>query len=265
MKISTVALSGALALCVPHLAVMAQTAIGFNIANFSNTTYDLDPTDSVGVVSTENWNNLKWDTGGSSPVFTGLVDSNGDTVDGLTAQLSGASFNYSNSTALDGSVTLPDAKMMAYGRGESSNGRGRSFTVENVSYELYDVYVYFGAAGSAASTPYNMPATLNAPDGEGGWTAVSPTYIMTASTKSWSGDYTISTSTVSGTESNYVLFENVDLSSFRITSGGVNRRSGYTGFQIVAVPEPSQFALGFGLLAMGCVVFVRRRKTTSSS
>lgn len=237
------------------------TAIGFNVSHFTDTSYDLAPTDSVGVISTTNWNNLAWESGSSSPTFTGLIDNNGDVVADMTAQVSGASFNYPNATPLDGSITLPDAKMMTFGKGNSSNGGGRTFTVESVPFEKYDIYVYFGGAGTSAGTPYNMPATLNGPDGSGGWTSVSPTYIMTDSDKKWSGTYTRSTSTIAGTDSNYVLFENVELSSFRISSGGVGRRAGYSGFQIVAVPEPGHYALGLALLTSSAVMVRRRRNT----
>ncbi|GHB92875.1 hypothetical protein [Cerasicoccus arenae] len=258
LLLNKAALAGILMYGLSSINAIGQTAVGFNVASFSSRDFDLAPTDSVGVVPTANWNNLYWESGSSSPLFTDLVDSDGNTIVGMNAQVGGSAFNYPNNTPVDGSVTMPDAIMMKFAKGSSGTG-SRTFLVENAPFELYDVYVYFGGSGSSASTPYNMNVRLQE-DVDGTWTDVSPTYIMTDSDHQWSGTYTRSTSTVAGTDSNYVVFENVDLSTFRIASSNVGRRAGLSGFQIVAIPEPGYYALGFALFTAG-VVYMRRKRT----
>lgn len=240
-------------------ASAASEAISLNLSG--NASYQLASTDTAGVVAAANWNNL---TNGNT-VHSSINDQAGDVVAGLTVGLSGASFSYVNNTPIDGSISLPDAKMMGSAVGQSSNGNFRNVTVLGSSFAVADVYVYFGATGTGATTPYTMGLSLQESDGLGGWTDVTSIYYMTDTNKMWSGTYSRSTSIVGGVgtaaeEKNYILFENVTLTDFRIRSTTVPKRGGITGVQLIAVPEPSQYAIFAGFLMLGFVALKRRRK-----
>lgn len=237
-----------------------QTAIGINLSG--SATYDLVPTDSVGVVSTANWNNLN--PASSNETFNTINDQNG-VATGASVQITQSQFNYLNSTSIAGGVDdppLPDALMMGSTKGTSSNGNSRTIAVTNSPYALVDVYIYFGGAGTSATIPYTMNVRLQGPDGIGGWTDVSPTYYMVDTDRRWSGIYERSIATSSGDagaqEKNYVLFENVALSDFRVTASSIGRRAGFSGLQVVAVPEPSAVALILGGV-VGVIAYWRRR------
>lgn len=211
----------------------AQSSGDVIALNLSGTAaYDMSASDTAGVVSSANWNNLNSTSG--STTFNTIKDQSGATTS-ASVTLKTSPYSYNNNTTLDGSG---DAKMMGSSKGTSQSGQGRAVEVANSPYSLVDVYVYFGAAGSNATTPYTMNVKLQEPDGSGGWTDVGVTYYMTDNNKSWSGTYERSTATSTGTaatEKNYVLFEDVSLTDFRITATSVSRRSGFTGVQIVDV------------------------------
>ena len=241
----------------------AVTIISINIDG--DTDHDLAAADVVGVVEATNWNNVGAVGSGTNRNYTNLMDNTG-TVTTTDVGLGGSANLYNNNTAIDGStITAPyldDAKMMGSSRGESQNGLNRSVEVKQLNLALYDVYVYFGGVNTDASTPYVLNIKLQTFDGSA-YVDASPVYYMRDSNRTWDGTYNQSTATtaadaVDGQE--YVLFQNVTGTQFKILSEAVNRRAGISGVQIVeVVPEPGTEVVVLASLA-GFAGLARRRR-----
>jgi hypothetical protein len=237
-------------------------------ANFtdSSASRQLLATDEVGVVAALNWNNVGATGAGPNYSLTDVVDNSGAATT-TDISITGTVSSYGNNTDLTGtSITgaaMDDAKMMSLGRGTSQNGDARTIVVSSIDTAImpvYDIYVYFGGAGVDATTPYYMKATLQYWNGtayvdDPGYS----TLYMRDNNKSWDGIYTESTATSvaeATVDSDYVVFRNVSLERFRIMSDSQARRAGYSGIQIVAVPEAGAGWLG----CLGLVAFLARRR-----
>ncbi len=216
-------------------------------------------TDTVGVVASEGWQQKS-----GFPDFSGLA-LNLDDGNPSGATIS-ADFN-GNVTTFGASTT--DANYTMYNRGGAltmdSEG-GTTVTVDSLGSAFtgggYDVYVYFGSLTNFAT---DNPYWLSFSDG-------STTYYSAVEedVATYQGSFVRSTNTITPTEApgaadgtNYVLFEGLTSSSFTITATNITNpdtgsSAAITGMQIVAVPEPSTYALLGGLVALLAAYFRRR-------
>jgi hypothetical protein len=124
-----------------------------------------------------------------------------------------------------------------------------TFTVSNLPYAVYNVYVYTDSdAGDGRDESFNLVA------GAGDYGTV-----WVSDESNFTGTFVRATATSldgPGSEGNYVLFEDVRGSSFTLTATSRNFRSFVNGIQIVQTPEPTSLSLlGLGLLALA-----RRRR-----
>jgi hypothetical protein len=205
--------------------------------NFNNT-YAASPeniTSDTGVVpvATADWNNV---TALSGQNQTGFIDSNGNAL---------STFNF---TALfQGPYESQNTNL-----GNLLNGYGDHFgsiTVNDIPYATYDVYMYVASdqngrdatgtldgetlsfsTAAAGATSFTVNSTPDA-------NPAAPTY----------GAY------------NTLLFQNVSGSSFTYNQAYTGSAVGFAGFEIVAVPEPSTWAMLFGgvVLLVGMARFRR--------
>lgn len=230
-----------LGLVITSASVQA-TSIGVNFVGGGNKVtggVTMASTDSAGVVPQTNWNN---ETTGSGSGITGLIDSTGATVAGLTLTYAGqGTYDVGQTAPVGGDQKLNDG--FIYGN--------TTVTVSGIPYPIYNLYIYElnDAAGRVEQT-YLNGNTATSVYGQ----AASPTDANHVSGSANTYLYTQSVDTSgSGTPGgDYVLFGTMSGSSvsFSDTAPG----NGYlNGFEIVAAPEPASCAiLGFfslGLLA----------------
>lgn len=145
------------------------------------------------------------------------------------------------------------------------NNAAASFTisVEGLPQAFVDhedgfiVRAYWGGLSQSSVNNDHTVETVYTIGSESG----SLTYATGATTQNWeardNSAYILN--------SNYVELELATLNAsdgfdLVISRGGEDRRIGISGFEIVAIPEPSTYAALIGLLALGLVVLRRRRR-----
>lgn len=215
-------------------------------------------TDVTGFVPTAGWQQE-----------SGFPDFSGRALDLSDGSPSGATLDgdgSGNITTIGASTADNDYTM--YNRALAIEGSGgfSTLSVTGLGAEFtgpgYDVYVY---VGSATNFGLETRVTFSFTDG-------TTTYYLDAdeSIASYQGSFIQATTTTyagSGTTpiANYVVFSGLTGTDFTISAQNVDTvtasAAGFTGMQIVAVPEPSTFAFigTFGLIA-GLVALRRRRR-----
>ena len=203
----------------PVTATHADT-IGVNFNNGQATL--LDPTDAVGFVPTENWNNFA-NNGGLglyNPDPTILYDSTGNDSDALIMWEVGASYFNSNNG-------LGNQRMMEgwFGLNAGDNGY---IAVEGLSTAYtdptYDLYVYFDS-DQIAPNERTMTFTLND--------------NMTVTGKEFPVNFAGTFyEAIDGGPGNFVLFRDLTDSDFTLTADSDAGRAAITGIQITTEPEP---------------------------
>jgi hypothetical protein len=245
----------ALALAAAPLLSPGQS-IGINFAGRQwsiggNTPMTLAPADTAGVVLQQNWNNVFLDAADSG----GMAQLNhGSANAGLVSDSSGAAtavtFSYTqggNATewAVDQSTHTGNQQLLdGYWDIQSASG---AVNLGNISYSLYDVYVYISADNNG------RPAGVNLNGG-------AQTYLLTdANGYDYSQPLIQATAATQGsaTGAQYVLYQDVTGSGIQVDLFNYGQDVGVAGIQIVAVPEPSAIALcAMGLALAG---LARRR------
>jgi hypothetical protein len=241
-------LFAAIVACTGLVSVSHASSIGVNFEGGGNgsSAVGLAPGDIAGVVPQANYNNETGSTG------TGLA------LNDNTGALTGAKLTFSGGSGVY-NVYANNSVTPVGGNQELNSGfvyGTNTVTVSNVPYGFYNVYVYElnDAAGREETT------TLGSTSYYG--TAANPTDSNHVSGTANTYLYTQSTSTDSANPTpngDYVLFTGVSGSTLMFTDSAPG--NGYiTGFEIVAVPEPSSVIALVGLCGMGLVGLVIRRR-----
>ncbi len=245
-----------------HLITLSLATIGLatvsNAAsiglNFVDGRSGLDPqsigaAESAGVVSQVNWNNTNAEGADVSAGFTrttlDIASPIADTLVDNTGVDSGATVSWFASSTWSpvSAGTDGDGALMSDFL-QPANGTA-SVTFSDLTYDTYDVYLYFGRG---------QYANIN------GDTTADISIGATTKTVTMSGEGTGFAGFVE--DVNYVRFSGVTGSSFTASFDHISGSftAGIKGIQVVAVPEPSTAALLAGCLGLGHVMMRRRRR-----
>jgi hypothetical protein len=205
---------------------------------------------SAGVVAQTNWNNLGVTTGTNV-----ALNNNNGIATGTTITYSSGTNGSFSTTATAGDEQL-NGGFIARPANTANN-----FTLNNIAYSTYDIYVYnLSATGTQVQTTLGATSFYGtAPDPRSaGYVDNDPGTAYT---------YTQATSTTAGTftpGANYVRFTNLSgaTQSFNVT--GLSGFGRIGGIQVVnttvPTPEPSTYAMmALGLVAL-CVLGAKRKK-----
>jgi hypothetical protein len=235
-------LVGAAVLGLAALPVAQAQVISWNLDNYGT----VSGNNVAGVVAAANWNN-SWP---DNPTIS-LIDSTGAAT---TLNLSYSSFN---SYHIQGSHPGVDADG-TYNRellnGYLNSGAAAwnpwtttsSFTLSQIPYSQYDVYVYF-SADTAGRTGSLTDGTTTFGFSTLGSAAVSGASALFVETTDTTGAFPLA---------DYAVFKGETASSLTITCtplSGNDQWLGIAGFQVVPVPEPSALALGLGGLLLAAI------------
>ncbi|HET6249187.1 MAG TPA: PEP-CTERM sorting domain-containing protein [Tepidisphaeraceae bacterium] len=246
-SIFTLFMSFAAAAVAGSAATARSASIGIQ---FQGSQAALAPTDSAGVVPQTNWNAEAT----SSFTNVALNDNSGNATTAVfSGSADGTYFGGNGFTPGTGDATLTAGELY---QGMSSTvgsaGLANNFTITNIPYPTYDVYVYGDAdAGgrviSDALTPSGGSTTFisfTTENGSNGWVA---------GTGTWNGIGT----PPADPSANYAHFAGITASGFVLQSGAQGN-GGINGIEIVATPEPASLGL-LGVAALG--LLARRRRT----
>lgn len=227
-------------------AARGATSVGINFVGGG-----ADVTAAAGVISQGNWNN---EAGNSGTAITGLSDSTGTVVSGLSLSYT-SDYNVGSATSsTSGFDQLYSGHLeSAYAAAATGNAGSNRVTayLTNIPYTSYNLYVYTSNKGSGGTVYESTSGASNggAPVGTNGMAysdAAASTYIA---------------------DDNYVEFTGLTGSSQYLVgsnatnSGGGGFNSGFAGLQIVsttpAVPEPA--TLGVVAAGLGMLLLKRRK------
>jgi len=216
-----------------------------------NTPMTLLPTDTAGVVSQQDWNNVMLDgkdSGGLAQIGgpnAGVVSDNSGAATGMTfsyTQNGGATEWAVDQTTHTGNQQLLD------GYWDIQSGSG-AVNLGNIAYSLYDVYVYVSADNNGRTAGVNL---------NGG----AQTYLLTdANGYNYTQPLIQATATSQGAAASaqYVLFQDVTGSSLQVDLSNYGNDVGIAGIQVVeVVPEPATITLSIAGVAL--LGLIRRRK-----
>jgi hypothetical protein len=208
---------------------------------------------SAGVVAQTNWNNLINETGTNVALKNNLGAA-------TTTRLTYAAENLltiRSYTPPAGDEQLNNVVLA------SSTGTAITFTLSNISYSSYDIYVY-----SLSDVPTEQRTTLGSTSYYGKSPAIPTDAGYLDNNSGTPFTYTRATSTNSAAPSanaNYVRFTGLSGASQSFNLTGLSDFSEVNGIQLVntsavATPEPSTYAMmAFGLVAL-CVLGAKRKK-----
>ena len=248
--------------CSLTLAVMPGVSqaqsIGVNFAGRQwsiggNTPMTLQPLGTAGVVPQQNWNNVfldAADSGGMPQLNIG--GANAGVVSDNSGAATSVSFSYTqggNATewAADQATHTGNQQLLdGYWDVQSASG---AVNLGNISYSMYDVYVYISADSNGRT------AGVNINDGP-------QTYLLTdASGYNYSQPLIQATATSQGsaTSAQYVLYQDVTGSSLQVDLANYGNDVGIAGIQVVGVvPEPS--TLTFSIAGLALIGLIRGRE-----
>jgi hypothetical protein len=249
LKLNSGIVIAATALVLGPSVASAQDGIGINFAGRQwsiggNTPLTLTASDTAGVLGRLNWNNVYLDgadSGGLAQLnmggpSAGLVLDDSGTATGVT--FSYAKNGNATEWAVDKTVHTGNQQLLdGYWDIQSASG---TVNLGNIPFSLYDVYVYVSADSNGRTAGVDI---------NGG----AQTYLLTdANGYNYANALTQSSAGTQGsaTSAQYVLFQSVSGSSLQIDLTNYGNDVGLAGIQIIAVPEPSVFALSAAGLAL---------------
>ena len=227
-------------------SAQAASTIGVNFGASSAST-TIGAADSAGVVSAVNWNNLSGLTGSIA------VNNNDNT------QTANVAWTVSEQWTMAGTAPAANPGSGTLMNGFFSNNGGigspQTITISSIPYATYDLYIYSShdRTGRTVTTFSEQAAAFAA-----------TTIAENVTTAAIGADPFVFNAVTAGTSGtgNYVKFSGLTASQLDIDfiSGSAvtadQDRTGFSGFQIVQIPEPSAALLGaFGLLGL-----LRRRR-----
>lgn len=256
----------------------AQTNIVIN-GNFCSVANIQTPIGSgAGLNSgTAEWNDLTAATGvfAATDSTSSLLFTNGNTVDpSITLSWSAESQDSHDSRNDPGFEVTNNHEELFAGYLSSLNQQITlsgtnvlsALQAENASVTSYDLYLYIDGEDATATpeigtyTVSLQPGTTTT--GESTYYGEDTTDFIT-NTDGGLSEYVQASSTNSlapTAGANYVKFTGITSDGFSVLLDGTNPDSVVlNGFEIVAVPEPSTFALLFGAIALGVIAFRRRK------
>lgn len=196
--------------------------------NLTDAANALSSADVVGAVAASNWNNSTV----NNEQLTDTLDSEGNSTT-VDIKFSNTAYEYVNATPALATPLDDDAKMMRSQRA-LSNSNKMAVTADEIDYDNYDVYLYWGGLKAGETAPTTMALEYQLWDGSA-WVTQETKYIRDDD-HVWDGTYNESTATLSqdavdGNE--YVVFRNRSDAGFKVlvTAG---RRVSISGLQIVS-------------------------------
>jgi hypothetical protein len=210
----------------------AQNAVGINFAGRQwsiggNTPMTLNASDTAGVDPQKNWNNVMLD-GNNSGGLAQIGSPNAGVVSDNSGATTSLTFSYTQSGnatewAVDQTTHTGNQQLLdGYWDIQSASG---AVALGNISYSIYDVYVYVSADGNGRTGSVDI---------NGG----PQTYLLTdASGYNYSQPLIQATATSQGSAASaqYVLFTNVTGSSFQVALSNYGSDVGMAGVQIVDI------------------------------
>lgn len=224
------------------MSASGQNTISINFDNGDNTI-----TGSTGAVNAGSWNELTFGAAGVPNTLTDLTldDGNPSTAD-IDLQNKSAGSAGGFDFALSGATGEAENLFT-----ERNRNGGAIASLSQVPFSLYDVYVYAGLIDITLKLNDGSTITEVAIDANGdGSSFVEATGGLTHNNEG---------------AGNYYVFSGVTASSFTLTTGdaidgGAGSNNGFVyGMQLVAVPEPSAFALIAGAFGLSWMMLRRRR------
>ncbi|MDF1712804.1 MAG: PEP-CTERM sorting domain-containing protein [Akkermansiaceae bacterium] len=233
------------ALTVSLVALLAggvqAASVAINFQRSPNGEQPMSPGDVAGVIAQSNWNNVTGGAANAGSIADLVTDAGANS--GVSVEWAGdTSWSNNNGTANGHN------KMMG-GYLDHTGTVGAKATFTNISYDTYDIYVYFGSDGNGR--------TGQVTDG-----TTSFSYTTNSATGGdFPNQYTLTTDTTgSNPAANYAVFSDLSGATQVIDIIRGSSNSGIHGIQIVdtsVVPEPGSLALlipGIGMM------FLRRRR-----
>ena len=227
-----------------HFAAAQGVAnsIGVNFIGGAGATGTLASTTVAGVIPQANWNN----GGGSDGTLLNLNDRFGvaTTVD----------ITYDGDSVFQTASGNATGNHSLYaGYVDDTDNSTSNYTFSEIPFARYDVYVY---TDSDAADSRDESFSLLSSSGQ----LFAPVFVSDEA--NFSGAFIQATATSlngTGAQGNYVLFRNVEGSSFTLTGQSLNFRNFVSAIQINAhaIPEPATASLA--LLGMGGLMMRRRR------
>jgi hypothetical protein len=234
----------AAAAAITGAASAASIGVSFGGDNNGGTangaTAFLDPADTAGVVSQANWTNAPGISGSAVDVLNGS---------GAASSLdvswgSGESWNWNSAT------NTSEGELVNGWLSTNTIGEATTLDVTEIPYATYDLYLYSGH--DRDSTGSGSVYTLTEAN-----SAFAPTTLIeNVDPAALAADPFTYVNGTDGT-GNYALWSGLTASELNISMTSTTNRMALSGFQIVAVPEPSSTIL---LSLSGLALFFRRRK-----
>lgn len=202
----------------------------------------LAATDVAGVIPADNWNSS---LGASAGFYTPmpLVDSNGDASGVILSD-----HFRNNDERLSVPANPTTTQLLFRGYTESQNNGGTGFTITNIPFAEYDLYVYV-MSGNAGRRGFVTTTEAGTDDYYYQTAGGIPTSFIEVTSTS-SAEYTVG--------GNYAVFRGLGNSSQTVTLSGLNSWSGIAGFQIQQIPEPASAGCLIGGAAVLLCLVLRR-------